>query len=399
MKLIRASRRQAIRLILGICFLTYATSFALIAQEKSVRPGVNAPIQQSMESFVARGEVAGVVTMVLANNDTLHLGSVGFSDIANQTPLNIDSIHWIASMSKPVTATCVMMLVDEGKLTLEDPITKFLPEMAELRVAGGQAATISIIQLLNHTSGMSELPDGQQYNSSNLAIAADKYAKLPVLFEPGSKWLYSQTSINTAARIVEVVSGASFDSFVDERLCKPLGMRDTTFYLDEEQQTRLAKSYAKSPEGLLKDAPIRLLAGKMPTDRDRMPAGNGGLFSTIQDYARFCQMLLDDGKWQGKQILSKESVLRMRTPTTGELKTGFTPGNAWGVGCCVVRNPQGVSQMLSSGSFGHGGAYGTQAWIDPVRKRTYLMMVQRANFPNADDSELRKEFQRLASDL
>ncbi len=356
-------------------------------------------IKQAMDGFVAKNDVAGVVTMVVTPNKTLHLEATGFSDLASQSPMKTDSIHWIASMSKPITATCVMMLVDEGKLALSDPIAKYLPEMAGLKSSTGETATVTIEQLLNHTSGMRELPGGEAYTSPTLAVAAEKYAKMPLQFEPGSKWQYSQTSINTAARIVEVVSGKSFDVFVSERVCQPLGMRDTTFYLSDAQMPRLAKSYSKGADGMLKESPIGLLSGKKPTDRDRMPAANGGLFSTINDYATFCQMLLNDGKWNGQQILTEKSVVRLRTPTTGDLKTGFTTGNAWGVGCCVVREPQGVSQALSAGSFGHGGAYGTQAWIDPVRKRAYLIMVQRANFPNADDSDLRKQFQQLAAEL
>ncbi|HUP81471.1 MAG TPA: serine hydrolase [Pirellula sp.] len=358
----------------------------------------NPAIKMAMESFVAKNDVAGVVTMVVTPATTLHLDATGLADLAKKTPMRTDSIHWIASMSKPITAASMMMLVDQGKVALEDPISKYLPEMAGLKTATGQSVTISIEQLLNHTSGMSELPAGEAYTSPTLAVAAEKYAKLPVLFEPGTKWQYSQTSINTAAGIIEVVSGKSFDVFVDERLCKPLGMKDTSFYLSEAQMTRLAKSYTKEPDGNLKETTIRLLSGKKPTDRDRMPAGNGGLFSTIQDYAVFCQMLLNEGKWNGQQILSERSVNRLQTPTTGDLKTGFTLGNCWGVGCCVVREPQGVSQALSAGSFGHGGAYGTQAWIDPVRKRAYLIMVQRANFTNSDDSDLRKAFQKLATE-
>ncbi len=356
-------------------------------------------IKQAMNDFVAKSDIAGAVTMVVTPENTIHLEATGLADIASQTPMKTDSIHWIASMSKPVTAACMMMLVDEAKVSLSDPIAKHLPEMAGLKSTNGQSVTITIEQLLNHTSGMSEISGGQAYTSPTLAVAAEKYAKLPVLFEPGSKWQYSQTSINTAARIIEVVSGKSFDVFVNERVCKPLGMKDTAFYLTDAQLSRLAKSYIRDPNGSLKESPIGLLSGRKPTDRDRMPAANGGLFSTINDYALFCQMLLNDGKLNGQQILSKESVVRLRTPTTGDLKTGFTTGNAWGIGCCVVREPQGVSQALSSGSFGHGGAYGTQAWIDPVRKRCYLLMVQRANFPNADDSNVRKEFQRLAAEL
>ncbi len=387
-------KRLAVSRTLVFCFAFSYVSSSLFAQEKSVRPG----IKRAMERFVSKNEVAGVVTMVVTPNATLHLDATGFSDLANKTPMEIDSIHWIASMSKPITAACMMMLVDEGKIALSDPISKYLPEMAGLKTAAGQTVTISIEQLFNHTSGMSELPAGQAYTSPTLTVAAEKYAKLPVLFQPGSKWQYSQTSINTAARIIEMVSGKSFDLFVEERVCKPLGMRDTTFYLSDAQMPRLAKSYTKEADGILKESPIGLLSGKKPSDRNRMPAGNGGLFSTINDYAAFCQMLLNEGMRDGQRILSEKSVTRLRTPTTGDLKTGFTPGNAWGIGCCVVREPQGVSQVLSVGSFGHGGAYGTQAWIDPVRKRCYLIMVQRANFPNADDSDLRKEFQKLGAE-
>ena len=356
-------------------------------------------IHQAMETFVASNDIAGAVTLVVSPDAILHLDATGFSDIANKTSMRTDSIHWIASMSKPVTAACVMMMVDEGKLALEDPITKFLPQMSDVKNSDGESVTITVEQLLNHTSGMSEIGGGQAYADPNLAAAAEKYAKLPVQFKPGSKWQYSQTGINTAARIVEVVSGKTFELFVEERLCKPLGMKDTTFYLTDSQLPRLAKSYSKESDGTLKEAEIRLLSGKLPTDRDRLPAANGGLFSTAEDYGRFCQMLLNDGKWMGRSILLAKSVARMNTPTTGDLKTGFTVGNAWGVGCCIVREPQGVSETLSPGSYGHGGAYGTQAWIDPVKKRAYILMVQRANFPNSDNSEVRIEFQRLAAQL
>jgi CubicO group peptidase (beta-lactamase class C family) len=130
-----------------------------------------------------------------------------------------------------------------------------------------------------------------------------------------------------------------------------------------------------------------------------MPAANGGLFSTAMDYAKLCQMLLGNGSFHEKRILSEESVLRLRTPSTKDLVTGFTHGNAWGAGVCVVREPQVATGMLSPGTYGHGGTYGTQAWIDRVQGRDYILMVQRANFPNADDSDVRKGFQEIASKL
>lgn len=360
-------------------------------QEQATIPGIH----DAIEGFVERKEIAGAITMVVNKDRVLHLDSVGYADLENKRALTPENLFWIASMSKPVTAMCVMILVDEGLLSLQDPISKYLPQMRHLKNEAGESMNVSLLQTLNHTSGMRELQ--APYGDTSLAQASDKYAKLPVQFEPGSKWQYSQTGINTAARIVEVVSQMSFDAFLQMRLCEPLGLSDTGFYLSDLQQQRLAKSYTRTPEGELKESPIFLLAGKQPTDQNRLPAANGGLFSTARDYGRLCQLLLNGGTWQGKRILSEQSVKKLGDPTTGDLPTGFTPGNSWGVGCCVVQDPQGPTSMLSAGTFGHGGAYGTQAWIDPVKGRAYLLFVQRANFPNADASEVRIAFQKLAS--
>jgi CubicO group peptidase (beta-lactamase class C family) len=354
-----------------------------------------AGIHDAMQSFVDRKEIAGAVTMVVDKDRVLHLDSTGFADLENKKALTPENLFWIASMSKPVTALCMMILVDEGLVSLDDPISKYLPQMKHLKNEAGQAASVSVLQTLNHTCGMRELP--APYGDATLAQAAQKYANLPVHFEPGSKWQYSQTGINTAARIVEVLSQMSFDTFLQKRLCEPLGLNDMAFYLSDFQNQRLAKSYARTPEGELKESPIFLLSGKQPTDTNRLPAANGGLFSTPSDYGRICQMLLGGGTWQGKRILSEKSVQRLGTPTTGDLSTGFTPGNAWGIGCCLVREPQGPTSMLSKGTYGHGGAYGTQAWVDPLKGRAYLLFVQRANFPNADASDLRVAFQKLAT--
>ena len=367
---------------------------ALQAQQTPKRP-----LEIAINSFVDNNEIAGAVVLVADKQGVIAVQSVGLADIAGNQAMTRDSIFWIASMSKPITGACILMLQDEGKLSLDDLITKHLPAMADLKLSDGSPAVISIRQLLSHTSGMAELKQDEAYTSRDLAEAASRYAKVKVQFAPGSKWQYSQTSINTAGRIVEVVSGITLDEFIDSRLCKPLQMNDTAFYLSESQVKRLAKSYRKNEEGLLEETKISLLSGFLPTDRKRMPAANGGLFSTGDDYAKFCRMLLSDGELDGKRILTAEAVKQMRTIVTGDLVTGFTPGNGWGIGCCVVREPQGVSAALAPGSFGHGGVYGTQAWIDPTNERISILMTQRANFPNADASDLRREFQRVAQQL
>lgn len=355
--------------------------------------------EAALRPFIDNNEISGAVVLVADKKGVIAAQAVGLADISNKQSLSRDSIFWIASMSKPVTGASIMMLQDEGKLSLDDPITKHLPAMKDLKLEDGTPAVITIRQLLSHTSGMAELKQEEAYTSVNLSEAASRYAKVKVQFTPGSKWQYSQTSINTAGRIVEVVSGLSFDEFVRQRICQPLQMNDTAFYLSEQQAKRLAKSYRKNEQSTLDVAEIRLLSGFAATDRNRMPAANGGLFSTADDYAKFCRMLLNDGELDGKRLLSAESVKTMRTIVTGDLVTGFTPGNGWGIGCCVVREPQGVTESLAAGSFGHGGAYGTQAWIDPTNKRIYILMTQRANFPNSDASDLRREFQMVAKQL
>jgi CubicO group peptidase (beta-lactamase class C family) len=359
-------------------------------------PTVTAKVRAQIEA----GQVAGVVTYVANPGRVLHLEAAGQADREAGTPLRPDSIFWIASMTKPITGTAVLMLHEEGKLSVDDRVDKYLHALGHLKTADGAEHPITIRQLLTHTSGMGEISTDEARECRTLADVIPRYAAKPLQFVPGSKWSYCQSSINTAARIVEVVSGQSFPEFLEKRLFQPLGMKDTTFYLSADQLKRLSKSYARTEDGQLAEAPNRILYGKSPTDRDRFPAANGGLFSTASDYGLFARMILNDGTLNGKQYLKPSSVALMTSVQTGELTTGFTSGNGWGLGWCVVRRPQGVTAALSPGSCGHGGAYGTQAWLDPVRKLVYVLMVQRSNFPNSDASDLRREFQNaVAADL
>ena len=364
---------------------------------KADKAPVVAAISESMRRFVDEREIAGAVTLVATPDRTLHLDAVGKADIEEGTPMLADAIFWIASMTKPILATLMLMLQDEGKLSVDDPVEKYLPEFKNLKTGDGKPARVTIRHLLTHTSGLGEITPAQAREIKKLEGLIPLYVAKPTLFVPGTKWVYCQSGINTAGRIAEVVSGMTFDELAQKRLFDPLGMKDTTFYLTDKQLPRLAKTYKRSAKGELEIAPIGLLNGKAPTSRDRFPAANGGLFSTAPDYARFCQMVLKGGEYEGKRYLSPKAVQQITTIQTGDLKTGFTPGNGWGLGWCVVRQPQGVTAMLAPGTFGHGGAYGTQAWIDPVKKRIYVLMVQRANFANSDASEVRRAFQEAAS--
>ncbi len=213
-------------------------------------------VTRAMQSFVDQGEIVGAVTMVVTQDSVLHQSAVGLRSIEAKLPMELDTIVWIASMTKPMTGICILMLQDEGKLSLDDPISKHLPEMRDLKTIDGKPVNVTIRHVLTHTSGMSEPKPEETYTFKSLKEASLAYAKLPVTFEPGSKWQYSQTGINTAARIVEVASGKTFDTFLQERLTGPLGMKDTTFYLTAQQMERLANSYRRTDDG--KSVPERI---------------------------------------------------------------------------------------------------------------------------------------------
>jgi CubicO group peptidase (beta-lactamase class C family) len=377
--------------------LTLALSAALAqGPTKTDTPPAIPAIRERIQKAIAAKEIAGAVTLVATSDRIIHLDASGNAVNDPRRDMATDDIFWIASMSKPILGTLILMLQDDGLLNVDDPVEKYLPEFKSLKTADGKPANITIRQLLTHTSGLAEMSPDQAKSSKSLADAIPHYLAKPTGFTPGSKWVYCQSSINTAGRIAEKVTGEPLEKLMQRRLFGPLGMKDTTFYLTEQQMPRLAKSYRRTEKGELEAVPIGFLGGKPPTSTDRFPAPNGGLFSTANDYARFCQMVLRGGELDGKRYLSPESVKLMSTIQTGDLKTGFTPGNGWGLGWCVIRDPQGVTSMLSPGSFGHGGAYGTQAWIDPKAQRIYILLVQRANFPNADASDVRRGFQEAA---
>jgi CubicO group peptidase (beta-lactamase class C family) len=378
----------AVKIIVAGMLVVSIGSFARAESPKSVAG--------SLQSFVDNHSIAGAVALVADKDQILSLDTVGFADLEQKKPIRPESLFWIASMTKPVTATAVLMLQDEGKLSVDDPVEKYLPELAHLKAAAGKPAKLTLRHLLTHTSGMAEATSQESAVAKTLADLIPHYAERPLQFEPGSKWQYCQSGINSLGRVVEVVSGESLPEFFQKRIFEPLGMKDTTFYPSPEKMARLAKSYTAA-NGKLQPTTIFFLNGKDPGSWDRYPAANGGLFSTAKDYARFCQMLLNQGSLDGRKHLKPETVKQMATIQTGDLTTGFTAGNGWGLGCCVVRKPQGVTSMLSPGTFGHGGAYGTQAWIDPIKQRIYLLMVQRADFPNSDDSDVRRAFQESAA--
>jgi CubicO group peptidase (beta-lactamase class C family) len=378
----------------------FAAVFAVQLTAAPVLPGIGA----AMQEMISRREIAGAVTMVVRADRILHQEATGLSDLAAGKPMPADALFWIASMTKPVTGAAILILQDEGKLSVDDPVAKYIPEFAALKAPSGRLANLTITQILSHTSGLGEAAGPAALEARTLADLVPLWLAARMQFEPGAQWKYCQSGINLAGRIVEVVSGKPFDVFVRERIFDPLGMKDTTFYPDEAQRARIATAYARKKEtGALEPASARAEFGRP----GRPPLGNAGLFCSAGDYARFCQMLLGGGVRDGKRVLSTKAVKALSSPVTGDLPTGFFQNETfgqhganygWGIGTCVLKSPHaGAAEVLSPGSFGHGGAWGTQAWIDPVKGVAYILMVQRANFPNSDASEVRVAFQRAAA--
>jgi CubicO group peptidase (beta-lactamase class C family) len=379
--------------------LALSAALSAVAEEPKL-PGIGA----AMQEMIANNEIAGAVTTVVTKQGLVHLESTGFADVAAKRPMTPDTLFWIASMTKPITGAAILMLQDEGKLQVSDPAATYLPEFANLKTPSGKPADLTLTQLLTHTSGLGEADGPAAQRARTLADLVPLWLAAPMQYEPGEKWKYTQSGINAAARIVEVVSGLTFDAFLQKRLFDPLGMTHTTFYLGDEQRAQLVTAYAKSKEtGVLEAVPPRPELGP----RNRPPQGNGGLYSTATDYARFCRMLLNGGTLDGRRYLSAAAMKLLTTPQTGALPTGFfqsdTYGNrganyGWGIATCILRAPHdGVAAMLSPGTYGHGGAWGTQAWIYPVKGVAYVLMVQRSNYPNSDASDVRRNFQRAAA--
>jgi len=354
-------------------------------------------IEAALRPFVESNEIAGAVAWVADAERVLDVTTVGWADQESKRPMTPDTLFWIASMTKPMTAALIMMLQDERKLTVDDPVERYLPEFQNLPPSKDGTCTPPWLRhLLTHTSGLETVPCSRW--DAPLAEAVAAYATRPLRFPPGSKWEYSNGGINTLGRIVEVVEGRPFAEVLQRRLLDPLEMRNTTFWPRGEQLGRLATSYARTTDGRLVATNIYFFSGPLDDPR-RTPWPAGGLFSTAEDYARFLQMLLNGGVWRGRRLLSVESVAAMTQTQTGELATGFVPGMSFGFGVGVVREPTGVTAALSPGSFGHGGAYGTQGWVDPVRRRIYVLMIQRQGLRNADGSEIRRAFQDAALEV
>jgi len=393
-------------LLLGLAACVFVS--ALVATPPAVpNPDKLDAIGPRMQKFIESDDLSGAVCVVGRKDGIVHESAVGFRDIAAKAHMQKDTLFRIASMTKPITAIGIMILADEGKLSPDDEVAKHLPEFTGQMLLGEKTADsvtlkkpsrpIKLRDLLTHTAGLADYPAGVSdvYTRRNRTLAETTLAVAlqPLRFEPGTKWSYSNSSIDTLGRVIEVISGMSYESFLQKRVFDPLGMTDTAFYPSKEQLARLAVTYGKDKAGKLVVAPNSLM--DLPAN-PKHPIPAGGLISSGGDLAKLYQMMLNKGELGGKRIISEKAVAEMTKVQTGDIKTGFVDGMGFGYGWAVVREPKGVTGMLSAGTFGHGGAFGTQGWIDPNQDLFCILLIQRSNLANGDASPMRQALQELA---
>ncbi len=392
---------RLLNLTLGLLLLTGCKP------DKPMPDNENAVTAFALQHFVDSDVITGAVTAVVGPDGIIAIEAFGLADVAKKRSMGKDSMFWIASMTKPMTAMGVMMLVEEGKVKLDDPLEKFVPEFKGIQVKTAQGLVapkrlVTVKDLLTHTSGIDTgavTPTGAPVDTLPLAEMAVAYAKKPLTDQPGSKWSYNNNAINLLGRIIEVASGKPFADFMEERLFDPLGMTHTTFWPSPDHLDVLAKPYSKNKEtGALLEAKNARFSEPLHNPK-RTPLPAGGLFSCAKDLSKLYQMLLNEGQLGGKRYLKASTLKQMATNQLGDLpKVSFAPGMHMGLGFHIVNAPQEVTESLSVGTFGHGGAYGTQAWIDPIKKRAYVLLIQRVDLKNADQSDIRREFQKAAKE-
>lgn len=395
-----------------VCLMLVAFSLhATDGRAAEFDPDALQKLQPKLQEFVDKNVVAGAVVAVGTHRGLEIVEVAGYQNLSQKLPMRPDAMFRIASMTKPITALAIMILVDEGKVSVDDPVEKHLPEFkGQMILTAADKETgaitlkkpsrpITIRDLLTHTSGLpGGFPDGiaDLYFKRQLTLgeAVAISSQRPLDFEPGTKWSYCNAGIDTLGRVVEVVSKSTYEDFLQNRIFEPLGMWDTTFYPTDNQLTRLAGLY-DIKEGKLHDVGFQLLG---PTKGAKHPIPAGGLYSTVEDLGRLYQVMLLRGAIGELRIVSEKSVAEMTKDQVPGLTAGFTPNIGMGLGWQVTRQPNGVHAMLSSGTFGHGGAFGTQGWIDPEKDLFVILLIQRLGIANADASDIRREVQQLVVD-
>ena len=365
-------------------------------------------IHTLVQKHMDLGDITGAVMMVARKGQIAYFEASGTIDAETKKPMTRDSVFRLASMTKPVIGTSIMMMLEEGKVQLGDPVSKFIPEFKNMKVAILQEAgrgegnppkfytvpaarEITVKDLLTHTSGLSSGPMGQsevrkirRKPEEKLSDYIPRLATTPLEFQPGSRWMYSPSDgFDVLARIVEVASAMPLDRFLEQRLFVPLDMPNTHHYPTDEQMPRLVSAYTKGDNGLVKNQNSLLMSSKVYF------AGGGGLVTTVDDYSHFAQMLANGGEFNGKRILSPRTVKLMGSVHIPSTLPGRVTGEGYGLSVRVMQDAVAGNHRVSDGSFGWSGAYGTHFWVDPKEDLIAIMMIQtpiremRPEFENA----------------
>jgi CubicO group peptidase (beta-lactamase class C family) len=367
-------------------------------------------IDELVQRNIDAGEIAGAVTLVARNGRVAHLAAHGVMDVASKKPMQADTIFRIASMSKPVAAVAILMLMEDGKVRLNDPVAKFIPAFGELEVAVAKTGSgpsgpgpgapgpagpgaapefytvpatrqITVLDLLTHTSGVmsGQISSGQgqaafQTRHDVGLKWVESIGKAPLEFQPGARWSYSPVAgFDMLSRIVEVASGQSFDKFLQARVFEPLGMQDATFWPTAAQRARLATVYQRRDGKLVANENADSMSGQ------KYFSGAGGLMTTAETYAQFGMMLANGGALNGKRLLSPRTVELMGSAYIPSTLPGRPAGEGYGLGVRVVTDPVARGTWLSEGSFGWSGAYGTHFWADPKENLVGILLAQTSN--------------------
>jgi CubicO group peptidase (beta-lactamase class C family) len=356
-------------------------------------------LPEGMKALVAQGRLAGVVTIVSRNGKVVEFDAAGKRDIAANAPMQKDSIFRIYSMSKPITGVAMMMLFEEGKWQLNDPVAKYIPEFANLKVYSTDASgnvvlkdqnhPVTMRELMSHSGGFtygffSNTPvdklqrEADLLNPNNtLDEFIKRVAKLPLNSQPGSEWHYS-ISVDIQGYIVQKLSGMPFEEYLEKRIFKPLGMVDSGFYVPKEKLGRFAEFYTYDNDGKLKAIAATEALNHDFSAKPALSSGGGGLVSTATDYMRFCQMLLNGGQLDGVRLLSPLTVELMRTNVLAPTVPILAPGAGFGLDFAVYTDPVVAGGYYGKGTFWWGGAAGTWFWIDPVNNLIEIGMIQQA---------------------
>ncbi len=354
-----------------------------------------ARIPQAMQTYIERGDLAGTLTLLARHGQVFHCAATGWMDIEGQRPMQEDGIFRIYSMTKPITVTATLMLMEEGRFLLDDPLSNWMPEFAEMKVFVGAgngdifttdlARPITIRHLLTHSAGLSYgfetgHPVDKLYQKAGLSESKsgaefiERLCQLPLVNQPGEKFWYSMAH-DVLGYLIELASGQPLEVFLQERIFAPLGMSDTGFWVPREKLSRLVTMYEPKPGGGLKPSQ------QMDSDRSikpLVPSGGGGLLSTAADYLNFAQMLLNRGEFKGQRLLSRKTFEVLTTPhlpfPPGEIATDC--GFSMGLGVAVLTDLSQGNRRGSLGSFGWGGAAGTRFWVDPQEDLVGILLAQ-----------------------